>query len=49
MVVWAPRWSAAEIAAGRAREQRPYLEHAWLDKAKSWLSRIVEVIFHTRK
>jgi len=39
-VVWAPRWSPAEIAAGRAREQRPYLETTWLDKVRSWLSRI---------
>lgn len=49
MIVWAPRWSAAEIAAGRAREQRPYLENTWLDKAKSWLSRIAEMVFRTRK
>lgn len=49
MIVWALRWSAAEIAAGRAKEQRPYLEDTWLDKAKLWFSRIAEVIFRTRK
>lgn len=48
-VVWAPRWSAAEIAAGRAKEQEPYLGNTWLDKAKSWRSRIAKVIFRTRK
>lgn len=42
-------WSAAEIAAGRAREQRPYLEDTWLQKAKLWLSHLVDVMFRSRK
>ena len=47
--VWAPRWSPEEIAAGRAKEKKPYFEDAWLGKDKSWLSRIAEVIFRARK
>lgn len=44
-VIWARRWTTAEIAAGRAREQRPYLEPSWLEKVGSLLSRLVKSIF----
>ena len=44
-VVWAPRWSLAEIAAGRAREQKPYLEDSWLEKFSGWITRTAKAIF----
>lgn len=48
-VAWAPRWTPAQIATGRASEQRPYLEGTWLEKLRGWISRTADAIFGTRK
>lgn len=48
-IAWAPRWTPEEIAAGRAKEQRPYVEDASKGKDRSWFASIAALIFRAGK
>lgn len=43
-IVWGAQWSSEEIAAGRAKEQKPYMKSNWYEKMDEWKSKLITFV-----